>query len=82
MNAAISTIGEQPIDAALLDIELMSERSYEVAERLQDLHIPFTFLSGHTVRELPPKMRDRPVLTKPVERALLLAAVQRMFPAA
>ncbi|MGN7295110.1 response regulator [Rhizobium sp. SAFR-030] len=77
-RAAISSIAENPVDAAFLDMDLFGEKSFPVAEELKGRNIPFVFLSGHSTRELPSGMREHQVLSKPVERAALLAAVTRM----
>ena len=79
---ALAAIDHNHVDAACLDVELLNERSYAIAERLQQLGIPFVFLSGHDERDLPPIMRRREVLPKPVEPARLLAAVAGMTHAA
>ncbi|MBZ9936973.1 response regulator [Mesorhizobium sp. BR1-1-16] len=78
VQAALIAIDENLVDMALLDIELRDEKSFAVAERLEERNIPFAFLSGHGTQELPPGMRDRDVLSKPLERATLIAAVERM----
>jgi two-component SAPR family response regulator len=76
--AAITAIGENAVDLALLDIELRGEKSYPLAERLQNMNIPFAFVTGYGARDVPPAMRDHEVLPKPVAKAALLAAVDRM----
>lgn len=78
VKTAMAAIETQHIDAALLDIELRGEKSYAVAEALQERKIPFAFLSGHGQQDLPAGLRDQKVLSKPVERAALLAAIGRM----
>jgi two-component SAPR family response regulator len=76
--AAIKAIGENSVDLALLDIELRNEKSYPLAERLQDMNIPFAFVTGYGARDVPPAMHDHEVLPKPIGKAALLAAVDRM----
>ncbi|BBK36684.1 response regulator [Allostella sp. ATCC 35155] len=82
VKAAIATIEQNPVDAALLDMELLGERSFPVAEFLQARGIPFTFFSGHGTRDLPPAISGHAVLSKPISGATLLEAVERMCPAA
>ena len=77
VSEALAAIDQNHVDAACLDVELLNERSYAIAERLQQLGIPFVFLSGHGERNLPLIMR-RQVLSKPVEPARLLAAIAAM----
>lgn len=76
--AALAAIDEQRVDAALLDVELRTEKSYPVAAELARRGIPFTFVSGHADIDLPAALRDRPLLSKPVDVAALARAVDRM----
>jgi CheY-like chemotaxis protein len=82
VRAALVAISQHSIQAALLDVELLEERSFPVAERLRELGIPFVFVTGHAARELPRALRGSEVLSKPVEPATLLAVVNRMTGAA
>lgn len=76
--AALAAIDAHRVDAALLDVELRTEKSYPVAEELARRGIPFTFVSGHADIDLPAALRDRPLLSKPVDVAALARAVDRM----
>lgn len=78
VTEALVAIDSQPVDAAFLDVQLLSERSYAVAERLQERGIPFAFLSGYDERILPASMKRTLVLSKPVEPARLVAAAASM----
>lgn len=78
VEAALAAIEAEPIDAALLDIELREETSYAVADRLEERGIPFAFVSGYSEQDLPPRLSGRELIGKPVEQARLLAAVERM----
>ena len=80
VKAALSTLETTAVDAAFLDVELRDERSFPVAERLMQQDIPFTFLSGHGSRELPPAMNGVRLLPKPVDHPALLVAVKKMCP--
>jgi CheY-like chemotaxis protein len=44
---ALRAIDENPPDAALLDVNLGGDTSYEVAKRLKELAIPFVFATGY-----------------------------------
>ena len=78
VETALSTIKENPVELALLDMELIGETSFPVAQCLRERNIPFAFLSGHGMRDLPPAMRDQQILPKPIEHAALLAAVEQL----
>ena len=44
---ALSVAGSEPIDLAVLDVNLGGEMVYPVAERLGERDIPFLFVSGY-----------------------------------
>lgn len=69
---ALGTIGSGPIDVALLDINILGGSSEGVARRLQELAVPFIFVSGYaSPNVLSPDLRAHARLTKPVnEREL------------
>jgi CheY-like chemotaxis protein len=57
--------GSEPIDAALLDVNLGGERVFPVAEALERLGVPLAFSTGYGEGGLPPEWRGRPTLQKP-----------------
>ena len=78
---ALASIADNRIDAALLDIHLGGdERVFEVAEVLQALRVPFSFLSATTRRLMPPQFSGRPFLEKPFHAAEVLVSVEAMLP--
>ena len=44
---ALDMIADRPPDFALLDVGLVREKSFAVAERLDVLQIPFVFVTGY-----------------------------------
>lgn len=63
---ALQMIADRAPDFALLDVSLMREKSFAVAERLDALKIPFAFVTGYgTEVRLPPAFAERPRLAKP-----------------
>lgn len=63
---ALQLIEERAPDFALLDIGLLREKSFAVAERLDALGIPFAFISGYgTDAALPAELAQKPRLPKP-----------------
>jgi len=53
-------------DAAVLDIMMRDGRtSLPVADALDELHVPFIFVSGHSRQDLPDRHRERPFMAKP-----------------
>lgn len=80
---ALQLIEERPPDFALLDISLMREKSFAVAERLEALGIPFAFISGYgSDAGLPAALAEKPRLPKPCTedamQAILRSAVSRV----
>jgi len=77
---ALQMIGDRAPDFALLDVGLIREKSFAIADKLAALAIPFVFVTGYGADvRLPPAFADRPRLPKPcstddLERVLRGAA--------
>jgi DNA-binding response OmpR family regulator len=56
---------KQPIDVALLDVNLGRQQSFPLAEILRDKGVPFVFTTGYDDSGIPAEWRDRPALRKP-----------------
>jgi CheY-like chemotaxis protein len=77
VKRALQLIDERAPDFALLDIGLMREKSFAVAERLEQLAIPFAFVSGYGGdAAIPAAFAKRPRLPKPCTTGALEAALQ------
>ena len=75
---ALAMIDERAPDFALLDVGLIREKSFAVAERLEALKIPFAFVTGYGAgARLPAAFANRPRLPKPYSTAALLALLKR-----
>jgi CheY-like chemotaxis protein len=75
---ALALIDQQPPDFALLDVSLIREKSFAVAERLQALKIPFAFVTGYGAdARLPAAFTDKPRLPKPFSTDTLLVLLTR-----
>ncbi|MDA9435315.1 chemotaxis protein CheY [Bradyrhizobium sp. CCBAU 51627] len=74
---ALSVIKARAPDFALLDVELIREKSFAIAERLAALEIPFVFVTGYGAEtSIPPEFAARPRLQKPCSSDALEAALQ------
>lgn len=63
---ALTMIADRPPDFALLDVSLIREKSFAVAERLEALKIPFVFVTGYGAEAaIPSAFSARPRLPKP-----------------
>lgn len=74
--SALKMIAEQPPDFVLLDVGLIQEKSFAVAERLEVLKIPFVFVTGYAGGGFPPAFAHATVLTKPYTGETLLDALR------
>ena len=61
---AVQALGE-PVDVALLDVNLGKTQSFPLAEILRDKGVPFVFTTGYDDSGIPSEWRDRPALRKP-----------------
>ena len=74
---ALQLIEERAPDFALLDISLVREKSFAVAERLETLGIPFAFISGYGAdAALPVGLAQTPCLPKPCTADVMHAALR------
>jgi DNA-binding NtrC family response regulator len=74
---ALQLIADRTPDFALLDVGLVSEKSFAVAERLQAMKIPFVFITGYSSEfGLPPSLKSTPMLPKPCTSDVLEAALR------
>jgi CheY-like chemotaxis protein len=75
---ALFMIEKRPPDFALLDVSLIRENSFAVAERLDSLKIPFAFVTGYGAdARLPAAFNGKPRLPKPSSTEALQALLTR-----
>jgi DNA-binding response OmpR family regulator len=77
VSRAVALAREQPVDVALLDINLAGERVFPVADVLAAKGVPFLFLTGYSKSSLPAEYNSRPVLSKPCDMQMLLSEIGR-----
>ena len=77
---ALDLIAERPPDFALLDVSLIREKSFAVAERLETLKIPFAFVTGYGAdARLPAALAGKPRLAKPYATDALQALLRTAY---
>jgi CheY-like chemotaxis protein len=77
VTQALDAIAKRAPDFALLDVELIREKSFAVAERLVALEIPFVFVTGYgNDARIPPEFASQPRLQKPCSSDALEAALR------
>jgi CheY-like chemotaxis protein len=75
---ALEMIADRVPEFALLDVGLVREKSFAIAERLTALKIPFVFITGYGADvRLPPAFAVTPRLPKPCSSDALRAALKR-----
>ena len=75
---ALEMITDRAPDFALLDVGLIREKSFAIAERLDALEIPFVFVTGYGANgAFPPAFLDKPILSKPCSTEALRVVLRR-----
>jgi CheY-like chemotaxis protein len=75
---ALELIADQAPDFALLDVGLVREKSFAIAERLDALKIPFAFVTGYRAAgTFPAAFEQVPRLPKPCSSEALQAVLKR-----
>jgi CheY-like chemotaxis protein len=74
---ALELIAERAPDFALLDVGLVREKSFAIAERLEALQIPFAFITGYGADvRLPAAFAHKSRLPKPCSSDALRAVLR------
>jgi CheY-like chemotaxis protein len=79
VEGAIAMLDSEPIDGAILDVNLSGEMVDAVADELTARNIPFLFLTGYGRSGIAERFPDATVVNKPFEDAHFLAAVSRVL---
>lgn len=69
-------------DVAVLDIRLSGGPVYPVADRLQELGVPYVFTTACEPSEIPERYRRAPRFEKPVRLDSILAAIREQVTSA
>jgi CheY-like chemotaxis protein len=69
VHEARRALADPVFDAALLDIDVLDGKTYDLATALGESGLPFAFISGSWPDELPPGLRMVPVVPKPYDPA-------------
>ena len=75
VRQALGLIDGNPLDAALLDVNVTDGHVFPAADALAARHVPFVFLTGHSHSVLPPQHRRCVLIAKPYSPEALLAAL-------
>ncbi len=80
LEQGLSLAETQPLDAALLDVNLAGERAFEIADRLSARDVPWTFLTGYDEWALPAAYRSAPIVAKPFQADRVIRAIGALMP--
>lgn len=75
---AADLVAEMPVDAVLLDIGLADGPSFSLAESLAADGVPFAFLTGCDVSDIPLHLRHHPIIDKPMHIDSVLSIVRAL----
>jgi CheY-like chemotaxis protein len=78
IQAALEFCGDGAVDAAILDLSISGQHSYEVADLLMAKAIPFAFATGHGAAALQPPYASAPILGKPFDFEQVKTIVARL----
>jgi DNA-binding response OmpR family regulator len=79
LEDAVALASAEPIDAAILDVNLNEQRSYAVADELRRRGIPFLFATGYSESGLEWNRSEVDVLPKPYRKDQVAAALCRLL---
>lgn len=68
---------DQPLDAALLDVNVAGKQVFPIAEALKARGVPFVFSTGYGEGGLPDEWRGQPTLQKPFTEAAVRDALMK-----
>ena len=72
---ALELIDKEPVEAAILDLNLDGKDTYAIADLLRRKDVPFVFATGYGSAGLREGYADRPVLQKPFQASELETAL-------
>jgi CheY-like chemotaxis protein len=75
VRQAHQLLDEQPVEAAVLDLNIAGELVYPVADELKSRGLPYIFATGYGASGVAEPYRSQFVLEKPISRRELLNAM-------
>lgn len=82
LPAAIRAAHTQCFDGAVLDVNLHGEMVFPLADELMRSRIPFIFLTGYGVADLPRRFHEVPRIAKPHDPQVLARELGKLVPLA
>ena len=78
LDQALRFASDEPLDAAILDVNLDGQRSYAVADVLKGRGIPYLFATGYGDGQLAREYGGAEVIEKPFRLETVAAAISRL----
>ena len=75
VRSAKASLAER-FDFAFLDVDVTDGKSFEIAEYLLGISVPFVFVSGSTDDALPPGLKGQQFVSKPFSQKALLSVLE------
>jgi DNA-binding response OmpR family regulator len=75
----VKLASSEKLDGAILDINIAGSEVFPVASELARRSVPFIFISGYDLNNLPQVWRSRPTLKKPFQPQDLARSMARTF---
>lgn len=79
LEQALDIARSEPLDGAVLDVNLAGTYVFPLAEELALRGVPFIMTTGYEAFSVPESLRDRPRLQKPVREAELIRLARSIF---
>ncbi len=79
LQDAMDLLEAEPVDAAIIDVNLAGQPIFPLAARLKARGIPFVLTTGYERSVIPEEFRDAAWLQKPVREAELREAVGALW---
>jgi len=79
LNKGLSLLDCEPLDAAVLDINLEGSASYPIADLLVENAVPYLFLTGYDGWSLPEKYQANPRMGKPFTVSAVISAIEQLL---
>jgi DNA-binding NtrC family response regulator len=80
MTEALRVINcRQPIDCAVLDVNLRGKSAFPISAALMERNIPFLFATGYGSAQIPAQFEGVPRLEKPFASAALISALEAII---
>lgn len=80
-SVAAAARAAERVDMAILDIDVVDGKTYELARALEERRTPFIFVSASRRDELPAELGDKTFIPKPYDPDAVIRAVQRTLEA-